>query len=144
VVRLPPSTHGAGDHGFVPMVIGMAKEKGESAYIGEGNNHWPAVHRSDAAALYRLAIEKKPSLKILHAVAEPGVPFREIAEAIGEGLNIPVVSKTGDGIAAHFGWFAHFAAMDCPASSAKTREALGWDTKGPGLIEDVKAHYFVG
>ena len=143
VVRLPPSVHGAGDHGFVPMVIGIAREKGESAYINEGQNRWPAVHRSDAASLYRLAIEKQPSLKILHTVAETGVPFREIAEAIGKGLNLSIVSKSGDDIAAHFGWFANFAAMGCPASSDKTREALGWDTKAPGLIEDIKAHYFV-
>ena len=143
IVRLPPSVHGAGDHGFVPMIINMAREKGESAYVGEGNNHWPAVHRSDAASLYRLIVEKQPALKILHAVAETGVPFREIAETIGKGLNLPVVSKSGDDIAAHFGWFAHFASIDCPASSEKTRDALGWDTKGPGLIADIKAHYFV-
>ncbi len=141
-VRLPPSVHGAGDHGFVPMVIGIAREKGESAYINEGQNRWPAVHRSDAAALYRLAIEKQPSLKILHAVAETGVPFREIAEAIGKGLNLPVVSKSGDEITAHFGWFANFASMGCPASSEKTRNELGWEPHGPGLIEDIQACYF--
>lgn len=143
IVRLPPSVHGAGDHGFVPMVINMAREKGESAYVGEGQNRWPAVHRFDAASLYRLIVEKQPSLKILHAVAETGVPFREIAETIGKGLNLPVVSKSGDGIAAHFGWFAHFASIDCPASSAKTREALGWEPKEPGLVGDISACYFV-
>lgn len=142
VVRLPPSVHGAGDHGFVPMVIGMAKEKGESAYVNEGKNHWPAVHRFDAAALYRLVIEKKPDLKVLHAVAETGVPFREIAEAIGAGLNLPVLSKTGDEIGAHFGWFSHFASIDCPASSQKTRKALGWDPTGTGLIADIGECYF--
>jgi len=142
VVRLPPSVHGAGDHGFVPMVIGIAKEKGESAYINEGQNRWPAVHRSDAASLYRLVIEQQPSLKILHAVAETGVPFREIAKAIGKGLNLPVVSKNGDEITAHFGWFANFASMGCPASSEKTRGALGWEPTGPELISDISACYF--
>ncbi|MES2111791.1 MAG: SDR family oxidoreductase [Bacteroidota bacterium] len=142
IVRLPPSTHGAGDHGFVPMIIDMAKEKGESAYIGEGKNLWPAAHRNDAAAIYRLAIEKRPALKVFHAVAEIGVPFREIAETIGKGLNLTTVSKTGDEIAAHFTWFAHFAAMDCQSSSEKTKAALGWQPKELGLIEDMKANYF--
>lgn len=137
-VRLPPSVHGEGDHGFVPMIIGMDREKNESAYLGEGQNKWPAVHRFDAAALYRLIVEKQPDLKTLHAVAEEGVAFKEIATAIGEGLNIPVVSKTGDAAAAHFTWFAHFAAMDCAASSAKTKEVLGWEPKGTGLIDDIK------
>jgi nucleoside-diphosphate-sugar epimerase len=142
-VRLPPSVHGAGDHGFVPMVIDLARSKGQSAYVGEGNNHWPAVHRTDAAVLYRLIIEKQPALKTLHAVAEEGVPFRQIAEAIGEGLHLPVTSKTSDEAAAHFEWFAHFAAIDCPSSSQKTRDALGWDAKGVGLIEDINtAGYF--
>jgi len=142
-VRLPPSVHGAGDHGFVPMVIDLARSKGQSAYVAEGNNHWPAVHRTDAAVLYRLIVEKQPALKVLHPVAEEGVPFREIAEAIGEGLHLPVTSKTGDEVADHFGWFSYFASIDCPASSQKTREALGWDTKGAGLIEDINtAGYF--
>jgi len=142
-VRLPPSVHGAGDHGFVPMVIGIAKEKGESACVNEGLNRWPAVHRSDAATLYRLIVEKQPSLKILHAVAETGVPFRGIAEAIGKGLNLPVASKSGNDIATHFGWFANFASMGCPASSGKTRKALGWEPIGPELIEDIQACYFL-
>ncbi len=137
LVRLPPSVHGAGDHGFVPMVIDMAKEKGESAYLGEGENRWPAVHRSDAAVLYRLIIEKRPSLKVLHPIAEEGIAFREIASAIGNGLGLPVVSKTGDAGAAHFGWFAHFAGMDCAASSEQTRAELGWQTSSPGLLDDI-------
>lgn len=144
IVRLPPSVHSAGDHGFVPMVIGMAREKGKSAYIGEGNNLWPAVHRNDAAVLYRLIIEKQPALKTLHAVAETGVPFRQIAEAIGEGLNLPVESVSGDAVTEHFGWFAHFAGLSCPSSGEKTRQATGWEPHGPGLIADVKAHYFAG
>lgn len=143
IVRLPPSVHCAGDHGFVPMVIGMAREKGESAYAGDGNNQWPAIHRLDAAAVYRLIVEKQPSLKVLHAVAETGVPFRDIAQAIGDGLNLPVVSKTGDEVAGHFGWFAHFAAMGCPSSSEQTRQALGWEPHGPGLLEDIRACYFL-
>ena len=130
---------GEGDHGFVPMVINMAQEKGESAYIGEGSNRWPAVHRSDAAALYRLIIEKQPELRVFHAVDEEGIAFREIAEAIGQGLNLPVLSKAGDEAAAHFGWFLHFASMDCPSSSEKTRAALNWEPKATGLITDIGA-----
>lgn len=136
-VRLPASVHDKGDHGFVPLVIGLAREKGESAYIAEGNNQWPAVHRSDAAVLYRLIVEKRPALKVFHAVAEEGIPFRKIAEEIGEGLKLPVVSKTGDHAAAHFGWFVHFAGLDCAASSKKTREALGWETKATDLLTDI-------
>jgi nucleoside-diphosphate-sugar epimerase len=143
IVRLPPSVHGAGDHGFVPIVIGMAREKGESVYVGEGNNQWPAVHRSDAAVIYRLIVEKRPLLKTLHAVAETGVPFREIAQATGKGLNLPVVSRSGNEVAEHFGWFAHFAAINCPSSSEQTRQALGWEPHGSGLIEDIQACYFL-
>ena len=142
LVRLPPSVHGEGDHGFVPMVIGMAKAQGESAYIGDGSNRWPAVHRFDAAVLYRLAIEKRPALKVLHAVAEEGIPFREIAAAIGTGLGLPVVSKTGDAATAHFGWFEHFAAIGCVASGVQTRKALGWETTAPDLLTDIaRANY---
>ena len=143
IVRLPPSVHGAGDHGFVSIVIGMAREKGESVYVGEGNNQWPAVHRSDAAVIYRLIVEKQPSLKTLHAVAETGVPFLEIAHAIGKGLNLPVVSRSGNEVAEHFGWFAHFAAINCPSSSEQTRQALGWEPHGSELIEDIQACYFL-
>ncbi|MDT3403986.1 hypothetical protein [Mucilaginibacter terrae] len=143
VVRLPPSVHGTGDHGFVPMLINLAKEKGEAAYINSGDNVWPAVHRTDAAALYRLIVEKQPSLKVLHAVAEEGVPYLHIAETIGKGVAIPVLSKSGDAVAAYFGWFSHFAAMHCPASSDETRRALGWESKGPGLLTDmVNGGYF--
>jgi nucleoside-diphosphate-sugar epimerase len=138
-VRLPPSVHGEGDHGFVPMIINLTKEKEESAYIAEGNNRWPAVHRLDAAVLYRLIIEKQPELRVFHAVAEEGIAFREIAEAIGKGLNLPVLSKADDEAAAHFGWFLHFASMNCPSSSEKTKAALGWQPKGTGLIADIGA-----
>ncbi|PWK69988.1 nucleoside-diphosphate-sugar epimerase [Mucilaginibacter oryzae] len=138
ILRLPPTTHDAGDHGFVPMIINMAKEKGVSAYINDGANLWPAVHRQDAAVLYRLIIEQKPALRNYHAVAEEGFPFKEIAKAIGEGLHLPVESKTGDDIAAHFGWFSYFAGMGCEASSAKTSEVTGWEPKHIGLMEDLQ------
>ena len=139
IVRLPPTTHGEGDHGFIPMVINMDKEKGESAYIGAGRNRWPAANRFDAATLYRLIIEQQPEQKVFHAVAEEGVPFIDIATAIGKGLSLPVVSKDEAGAGAHFGWFQHFASFDCPATSELTRKTLGWEPKHPGLLEDLVA-----
>jgi nucleoside-diphosphate-sugar epimerase len=137
VLRLPPSVHGVGDHGFVPLLIRLAREKGVSAYVGEGLNRWPAVHRLDAARLYRLALEKSPMAPRYHAVADDGVPFREIAQVIGRRLNIRVVSKPPDEAADHFGWFAHFAALDCPASSAQTQEQLEWRPTQASLIPDI-------
>jgi nucleoside-diphosphate-sugar epimerase len=137
IVRLPASTHGKGDHGFVPMLMGMAKEKGQSVYIGEGNNRWPAVHRSDAAVAYRLIIEKQPQQKVFHPVAEEGIPFKQIATAIGKGLQLPTVSKEGTDAEAHFGWFKHFAGMDCFASSEQTRKTLSWEPKHPTLLEEL-------
>ena len=119
------------------MIIGITREKGESAYIGDGSNQWPAVHRHDAAVLYRLIVEQRPALKVLHAVAEQGIAFREIAQAIGIGLGLPVVSKTGDAAAAHFTWFQHFAGIGCVASSEQTRHMLGWQPSAPGLLEDI-------
>ncbi|HWK97540.1 MAG TPA: SDR family oxidoreductase [Pseudolabrys sp.] len=135
IVRLP-QVHGDGDHAFVPLAINLAREKGEAVYIGDGANRWSAVHRFDAAPVYRLALEKGASFRY-HAVAEEGVPFRAIAEVAGRRLNVPVVSKTKDEAAAHFGWFIHFAAADMPASSAKTRAELGWNPTGPMLLPDI-------
>jgi len=144
VVRLSPSVHGDGDHGFVPILINLAREKGVSAYIGEGLNRWTAVHRLDAGHLYRLALEKSAAGARYHGVAEEEIAFRDIAEVIGKRLNIPVVSKTPEEAADHFGWFAAFAAIDCPASSKLTREILGWKPTQPGLIADIdRENYFM-
>jgi nucleoside-diphosphate-sugar epimerase len=143
VVRLSPSVHGERDHGFVPMIINIAREKGVSAYIGDGQNRWPAVHRLDAAHLYRLALEKGTSGGIYHGVADEGVPCREIAEVIGRHLNVPVVSKSPEEAAEHFGWMARFFGMDGPASSALTQERLGWRPVHAGLLADLDdEHYF--
>lgn len=145
VVRLPPSVHGDGDHGFVPILIGLAREKGVSAYIGDGSNRWGGVHRVDAAHLYRLALEKGSAGSRYHAIEDEGVPFREVAKVIGKQLNIPVVSKTPDEAKEHFGWFAPFAGADFAASSQRTREILGWAPTQPGLLEDIdRPSYFKG
>jgi nucleoside-diphosphate-sugar epimerase len=143
VLRLPPSVHGDGDHGFVPRLISIAREKGVSAFIGDGLNRWPAVHRLDAAHLYRLALEKGSVAARYHGVADEGLPTREIAEVIGRQLNVPVVSKSREEAADHFGWIAFFFGMDSPASSAQTQERLGWRPVQPGIIADLNAeHYF--
>lgn len=137
IVRLPPTTHGQGDHGFVPMIIDIAKQKGESAYVGDGKNRWAAVHRLDAAVMYRLIIEQQPEQVVFHPVAEEGILFRDIATAIGNGLGMPTVSKVGEDVKTHFGWFQHFASIDCLASSEKSRATLGWAPVQPSLMDDL-------
>ncbi|KRB47024.1 SDR family oxidoreductase [Terrabacter sp. Root181] len=141
-VRLAPTVHGEGDEGFMASIVGVAKEKGVSAYVGDGSNRWPAVHRSDAARLYRLALEQAPPGSTLHAVAEGGVSFRDIAEAIGHRLDVPVTSIDPADAAAHFGWLGGFIGLDSLASSAATRELLGWQPTGPSLIEDLDAGHY--
>ena len=142
VVRPGASVHGEGDHGFVPFLIGIAREKGVSGYISDGSNRWPAVHRLDTAHLYRLALEDAPAGAVLHAVAE-SVPTREIAEVIARQLNIPAASIAPEDASEHFGWMAAFWGLDAPASSALTQERMGWTPAHIGLIEDLEqGHYF--
>jgi nucleoside-diphosphate-sugar epimerase len=145
VVRNAPTVHGEGDeHGFVPTLIGIARAKGVSAFVGDGSNRWPAVPRLDAARLYRLAVEAAPAGSRLHDVDEEGVPFREIAAAIGRQLRLPVVSIPAEVADDHFGFLSRWAQADNPTSSALTREWVGWRPRGPGLIADIEqGHYFL-
>ena len=143
VLRLPPSVHGQGDHGFVSTIIGIAREKGVSGYIGDGANRWSAVHRLDAAHLTRLALDKAPAGSVLHVVGDEAVPTRSIAEVIGRHLDIPVVSVDPDQAVEHFGWMGLFFAHNAAASAATTMELLDWHPAHLGLIEDLeKGHYF--
>jgi len=143
IMRLPTSVHGEGDHGFVPRLITIAREKGVSAYPGDGSNRWPAVHRIDAARLYRLALETAPTGSRLHPIGDEGVPTREIAEVIGRHLSLPVVALPAEQAGEHFGWLAAFFALDIPVSSTLTRQRFGWQPTQPGLIADLEeGHYF--
>jgi nucleoside-diphosphate-sugar epimerase len=138
-IRLAPSVHGAGDYGFVPLLIRLARETGVSGYVGDGLNRWPGVHRLDAARLYRLALEHGATAPVYHAIADEGVAFKHIAQVIGDQLGIPVESRDR----AHFGWFADFASADIPASNARTRSLLGWEPAGPDLLTDIaQAAYY--
>jgi len=143
VLRLPPTVHGDGDHGFMAGLVAIARQRGASGYVGDGSARWPAVHRIDAARLFRLALEKAPAGSTLHAAADEGVPIRAVAEAIGRRLDLPVTAVPPEAAAEHFGWLADLLASDSPASSAWTRELLGWEPTGPGLIDDLnQGHYF--
>jgi nucleoside-diphosphate-sugar epimerase len=143
VVRLPPTNHGDGDNGFVAFLIAIARDKGVSAYIDDGANRWPAVHRLDSARLFRLALERAPAGSTLHAVADEGVAIRDVAEVIGRHLDLPVVSIAPEDAGQHFTWLAGFLAADSPASSTLTQELMEWHPTHPGLIADLdEGHYF--
>jgi nucleoside-diphosphate-sugar epimerase len=144
VVRMPPSVHGEGDPNFVLMAIGIARAKGFSAYVGEGANVWSAVHRLDAARLFRIALDQAPAGTLLNAVGDEGVPFRDVAAAIAGHLDVPVKSISAEEAGAHFGMpFAIFAQLNAPASGKLTQERFGWEPTEPGLIADIGlGHYF--
>ena len=142
VLRLPPTVHGDGDNGFMAALVGIAREKKVSGYIGDGSNRWPAASRLDVAPLFRLALESAPAGSTLHAAAEEGVPMREIATAIGRQLDIPVESIAAEDVGEHFTWMAGFLGIDGPASSAETRELLGWEPTHPGLLADLGAGFY--
>jgi nucleoside-diphosphate-sugar epimerase len=143
VVWLAPSVHGPADlHGFIPSLISIAREKGVSAYVGDGSNRWPAVHELDAAHLFRLTLEAAPAGSRQDGVGDEGIPFREIAAVIGRQLALPVGSITPEEATAHFGWLGAIAALDIPASSAETRERLGWQPVHPGLIADLESGFY--
>jgi nucleoside-diphosphate-sugar epimerase len=142
-IRLSPSVHGVGDHGFVPILIGIAREKGVSGFVADGTTRWPAVHRLDAARLFRLVVEGAPAGSRWHGVGDEGVPFREIAEAIGRHLDVPVRSIPPEEADAHFGFLGGLVSVDNPTSNKLTRERLGWEPVEPGLLADLdEGHYF--
>ncbi|WP_406463480.1 SDR family oxidoreductase [Streptomyces sp. NBC_00111] len=143
VVRLSPTCHGEGDNGFTAALVATARARGVSGYIGDGANRWPAVHRLDAARLFRLAVEKAPAGSVLHGVAEEGVAIRDIAGVIGRHLGVPVTSVDPSAAGEHFGWLAGFLGVDAPVSHALTGELLDWRPTRPGLLQDLEAgHYF--
>ena len=142
-LRFAPTVHGPGDHGFIAEIVRIARQRGASAYVGDGANRWPAVHVVDAAQLVVRALEAAPAGSAVHAVAEEGVPTRQIAESIGQGIGVPVISVPAADAVAHFGWIGAFFALDLPASSEATRERYGWSPRRPTLIEDLDAgRYF--
>ncbi|MEU5247779.1 SDR family oxidoreductase [Streptomyces asoensis] len=143
VVRLSPTCHGEGDAGFMASLVAVARDKGVAGHLGDGTNRWPAVHRLDAARLFRLAVERAPAGTVLHGVADEGVEIRAVAEVIGRHLGVPVAQIAPGDAPAHFSWLAGFIGQDLPASSALTRELLDWRPLRPGLLEDLeKGHYF--
>ncbi|KAL2395143.1 hypothetical protein ABEF93_000799 [Exophiala dermatitidis] len=142
VVRLPPTVHGEGDKAFVPVLINLARKNGYVGHVSDGSNRWPAVHRLDAAAVFRLAVEKGSPGATYHAVADEGVPMKEIAGLIGKKLNLPVKTLTVAELGSALGMIGYIAAKDNPTSSEKTRKELGWKPEQPGLLEDMEAHYF--
>lgn len=138
LVRLPPSVHGHGDHGFVPTLIDIARAKGSAGYVASGQNRWPAVHVADAARVYRKILETEADQTRYHPVAEQGITFKDIAGMIGRKLGVPVVSVTREEASEHFGWIGNFAQLDIPADSALTRATLNWQPKGPSLLDDLE------
>jgi len=143
VLRLPPTVHGDGDNGFMATLVGIARARGVAGYVGDGSNRWPAVHRSDAASLFRLAVEAAPAGSVLHAAADEGVAFRDIADAMGRHLGVPAASVAPADAAEHFAHLGHFVGLDSPASAAVTRELLAWEPTGPSLLEDLEQdHYY--
>ncbi|MEJ8284468.1 SDR family oxidoreductase [Curtobacterium citreum] len=142
--RFAPTTHGTGDHGFIAAIVGAARQRGVSGYVGDGTNSWSAVHVTDAARLVRLGLEQAPAGTRLHAVAETAIPTRAIAEAIGEVLGLPVTSIDPADADAHFGFIGRFFGMEMSATSEATRELLGWQPTGPGLLEDIAAGAYSG
>ena len=142
VIRLPPTVHGQGEQGFIPTLICIARETGVSGYVGDGSNRWPAVHRLDAAHLYRLALESAPAGTRLHAAAEEGIALREIAEAIGAGLGVPVERIPDERASEHFAFLFLPLSLDNPTSSQLTRELLGWEPELPTLLEDIAAGFY--
>jgi nucleoside-diphosphate-sugar epimerase len=142
VLRFPPTVHGDGDNGFMATLVGTARQRGVAGYVGEGTNRWPAVHRSDAARLARLAVEAAPAGSVLHAVGDEGVPFRDIAQAMGRQLGLPTASVPPADAGEHFGMLGHFVALDSPATAAATRELLAWEPTGPTLLDDLGEDFY--
>jgi nucleoside-diphosphate-sugar epimerase len=143
VLRLPPTVHGDGDHGFMSTLVDIARQRGVAEYVGDGSNRWPAVHRSDAARLARLAVESAPAGSVLHAVADEGVPLREVAQTIGRHLDVPSASVSPADASQHFAHLGHFIALDSPTTAVSTRDLLAWEPTGPSLLEDLEQdHYY--